>query len=132
MYARGAGADSVFRAALGEDFIVPQVWDDLNHPRRFWRWSSSTVSPLMRWPITPKTTRDRAMAQLVWLTLHELFELGQMQTDPNFANYRLAPDGRIVLLDFGATRDIASVDAQNYRALLRALLAQDRDANVKP
>jgi hypothetical protein len=36
-----------------------------------------------------------------------LFEFRMMQTDPNFANYRWRPEtGQIVLLDFGATREI--------------------------
>jgi hypothetical protein len=54
-----------------------------------------------------------------------------MQTDPNFANYRYQPGdetqplGRIVLLDFGAARDIPSAIATSYRALLAAALAGD-------
>jgi predicted unusual protein kinase regulating ubiquinone biosynthesis (AarF/ABC1/UbiB family) len=52
-----------------------------------------------------------------------------MQTDPNFANYRWRPEtGQIVLLDFGATREISAAVAEGYRALLRAGLDGDRDA----
>ena len=51
-----------------------------------------------------------------------------MQTDPNFANYRYDPaSGRIVLLDFGAARDLSPDQVAGFRALLRAGLAQDRD-----
>jgi predicted unusual protein kinase regulating ubiquinone biosynthesis (AarF/ABC1/UbiB family) len=53
--------------------------------------------------------------------LRELFEFGLMQTDPNLANYRWQPaTGRIVLLDFGATRAVAPELGQDFRALLNA------------
>ena len=74
----------------------------------------------------PQAQRDKAAADLIDLVLREIFELGQMQTDPNFANYRLAPDGRVVLLDFGASRPIQPQTSAQYRALLVALLAEDR------
>ena len=49
-----------------------------------------------------------------------------MQTDPNFANFRYNPgDGRIVLLDFGATRSFAPEIAPGLRALLQAGTAGD-------
>jgi hypothetical protein len=82
-------------------------------------------APIDALALAPQAQRDAVMAQLITLTLRELFEFGQMQTDPNFANYRLTPGGRIVLLDFGATRVIAPEVGAQYRALLRALLSQD-------
>lgn len=73
--------------------------------------------------------RDTVIASLIDLTLKELFEFGWMQTDPNFANYRYRKsDGRIVLLDFGATRPVAPETAEAYRRLLAAGLSDDRDA----
>jgi predicted unusual protein kinase regulating ubiquinone biosynthesis (AarF/ABC1/UbiB family) len=66
------------------------------------------------------------MEALLDLVLKELFEFGLMQTDPNFANYRWQGDsGRIVLLDFGATRPVAAQSADDYRTLLRAGMAGD-------
>ena len=76
----------------------------------------------------PQGVRDRATSTLIELVLRELFEFGVMQTDPNFANYRWQPEtGAIVLLDFGATRDVTPQTAASYRALLTAGLAHDRD-----
>ena len=73
--------------------------------------------------------RDRATALLFDLVLDELLQFGLMQTDPNFANYRYQPEtGRIVLLDFGATRVVMPEIAKAYRRLLAAGLAGDRDA----
>lgn len=72
--------------------------------------------------------RDRTMERLVALVLRELFEFGVMQTDPNFANYRLMADGRIALLDFGASQPIGEGVREGYRHLLSAALASDLSA----
>lgn len=76
----------------------------------------------------PQEVRDGAMTALIALVLRELFAFGLMQTDPNFANYRWQPEtGRLVLLDFGATRTVPAATASSYRALIAAGLARDRD-----
>jgi len=76
----------------------------------------------------PADIRDRAVSALIELCLRELFDFGLMQTDPNFANYRWRPEtGQIVLLDFGATREIGDGLAQGHLDLMRAGLARDRD-----
>ncbi len=73
--------------------------------------------------------RDRVTALIFDLVLDELLRFGLMQTDPNFANYRYQHDtGRIVLLDFGATRAVLPETAQAYRRLLSAGLSGDREA----
>jgi predicted unusual protein kinase regulating ubiquinone biosynthesis (AarF/ABC1/UbiB family) len=73
--------------------------------------------------------RDAAMQSLIALVLRELFDFGLMQTDPNFANYRYQPaTGKLVLLDFGATRAVEPDTAAGYRALLVSGMAGDRDA----
>jgi len=71
--------------------------------------------------------RDRAGELLLRLALRELFEFRFMQTDPNFANYLfLAETDQIGLLDLGAAREIGKQTAENYAALFRAALADDR------
>ena len=77
----------------------------------------------------PQDQRDAAMTTLIALVLRELFEFGVMQTDPNFANYRIQPDsGRLVLLDFGAARAVGAETVAAYRRVLQAGLDQDRAA----
>lgn len=75
-----------------------------------------------------QATRDGVLTMLIELVLREIFDFGVMQTDPNFANYRWQPEtGRLVLLDFGAARDVAPQTKDAYRALIDAGLAGDRD-----
>ncbi|MDX8351826.1 AarF/ABC1/UbiB kinase family protein [Cognatiyoonia sp. IB215182] len=77
----------------------------------------------------PQGHRDRIARDLIDLMLQELFIFGWMQTDPNFANYRYDPaTDKIVLLDFGATRQISPAIAKQYRRLIAAGIADDADA----
>lgn len=71
--------------------------------------------------------RNRVARELFELSLRELFEFRVLQSDPNFANYRFNHDQqRIVLLDFGATRELPENIVQGYRNLMRAGLNKDR------
>ncbi|MAF61078.1 MAG: ubiquinol-cytochrome C reductase [Blastomonas sp.] len=73
-----------------------------------------------------QATRDGIVLRLVGLLLRELFEFKLMQTDPNFANYRFDPaSGKLVLLDFGATRIVKDRVSNAYRTLLRGGLERD-------
>ena len=73
--------------------------------------------------------RNHIVRTLMSLTLRELFTFKLMQTDPNFANYKYNDvTGQIVLLDFGATREIEEVLSTAYRKLMETTLSQDTDA----
>jgi predicted unusual protein kinase regulating ubiquinone biosynthesis (AarF/ABC1/UbiB family) len=125
-YAREGAALAAFGAALANEpaFVVPRLHADLSTPQLL-AMDYIEARPIDALAEAPQTQRDAAAAALIRLTLRELFDFGQMQTDPNFGNYRLAPDGRIVLLDFGATRAIDPGTAAAYRRLLGALLDRD-------
>jgi len=76
----------------------------------------------------PQADRDRIMTLLIELVVRELFEFRLMQTDPNFANYRYAPETRqVVLLDFGATRALPKAMVAQYQSLLNMGVAGDKD-----
>ncbi len=126
-YLREAQALQAFAAHLAGDdaFRVPGLCAALT-TRRVLAMDFVESAPIDSLQNAPQDLRDTAVARLIDLTLREIYEFGQMQTDPNFANYRVAPDGRIVLLDFGATRDIPPQVASRYRTLQQALLAEDR------
>jgi len=72
----------------------------------------------------PQERRDKLAHDLIELLLRELFVFGVMQTDPNFANYRYARgEEKIVLLDFGASRDIEAPMSEAYKNIMRAALS---------
>ena len=128
-YVREGGHLAHFATLLADDadFEVPTLQPD---------WSTGdilTMSFVQGGPIeaareVSQDERNRIAGALIALTLRELFEFGVTQSDPNFANYRYNPDtGKIILLDFGATRHLDPALTQNYRALMRAGLAGDED-----
>lgn len=108
-------------------YVVPTLHRELTTPEVL-AMDFIVGQPIEALVDAPQGERDRATAMLIELVLRELFEFGVMQTDPNFANYRWQPEsGALVLLDFGATRDVPPRTAASYRALIAAGLAHDRD-----
>ncbi len=129
-YVREGAQMARFGALLADDatMVVP-VLDPEFTTDRVLAMSFIEGKPIDTLVDASQAVRDTAMNSLIHLVLRELFEFGLMQTDPNFANYRFQPDtGRLVLLDFGATREIGAETAAAYRGLLSAGLDQDRGA----
>ncbi|HQS71373.1 MAG: ubiquinol-cytochrome C reductase, partial [Novosphingobium sp. 17-62-8] len=129
-YVREAEMMRRYHALLADDptFLVPQPHDPLCG-RNVLAMDFIDARPIELLASAPQDVRDRAMGALLGLALRELFGFGFMQTDPNFANFRWQPEEqRIVLLDFGAARPVPAGTAQAYRGLMRAGLAEDRDA----
>jgi predicted unusual protein kinase regulating ubiquinone biosynthesis (AarF/ABC1/UbiB family) len=129
-YLREAEQMQLFGRLLGDapDCVVPDYVPELS-TGRILSMTFLEGRPIEELATAPQATRDTAMAALFTLVLRELFEFGVMQTDPNFANYRYQPEmGRLVLLDFGATRPVAGATAAAYRAMLQAGLDGNRDA----
>ncbi|AFL75112.1 ABC1 kinase family protein [Thiocystis violascens] len=129
-----AEADSLdaYRAMVGEDadFFVPRVHRDFS-TINILAMDFAEGAPLDRLaePTYRRAERDRAATLLMRLSLRELFEFGLVQTDPNFANYLYdAANGRIVLLDFGATQTVASALVDEFRRLAQAAIRDDRPA----
>jgi len=77
----------------------------------------------------PAVKRNTAATALLDLAMSEVFDWGLVQTDPNFANYRYEPaSGKLMLLDFGATRYYEPAIRESLRGLLCACVAgEDAD-----
>jgi predicted unusual protein kinase regulating ubiquinone biosynthesis (AarF/ABC1/UbiB family) len=108
-------------------FVVPELEAEFTTPRVL-AMTYLESRPIEALEQASQEERDTAMERLVALVLRELFEFGVMQTDPNFANYRLLEDGRLALLDFGAAQEVAPSVRRGYRCLLAAGLKSDRPA----
>lgn len=118
-----------FRLALAADpnFAVPKLDREFS-TRRVLAMTFLDSRPIELLEEAPQEERDLQVERLVRLVLRELFEFGTMQTDPNFANYRVMADGRLALLDFGAAQDIGELVRAGYRRLLTAGLERDHTA----
>ncbi len=108
------------------EVVVPSLDPDLSTSRVL-AMTYLEGDPIESLETAPQTQRDAVMKTLMAVVLRELFEFGVMQTDPNFANYRVQPTtGRLVLLDFGAARPVDGATTDGYRELLRAAMKGDR------
>lgn len=121
-YQREAHYLETFAGLLADDsgFLLPQVYPD---------WSTDSIlamgfvegRPIEEAAGAGSDMRALIMQRLIDLTLKEMFEFKLMQSDPNFANYRYDPvSGNIILLDYGATREISRDISIGYMDLLRA------------
>ncbi|WP_370179188.1 ABC1 kinase family protein [Alteriqipengyuania sp.] len=109
-------------------FVVPTLDEDLTRDRVL-AMSYEEGRPIEQLGDQPQEVRDKVFAEVIELVARELFDWRLMQTDPNFANYRYREaDRKIVLLDFGATREVTPAISQSYRTLLEAGLARDHEA----
>ena len=86
-------------------FIVPQVYKDYSSERVL-TMSFEDGIRIVDWLATSpsQSTRQDFAKKIIDLVIKETLFLGTVQSDPNFGNFLYRPcDGRIVLLDFGAT-----------------------------
>ncbi len=75
--------------------------------------------------------KEKMAAQAIDLFCCELFEWNIVQTDPNFANFLIMDDGRLGLLDFGASMEFGQGFVEKYRSLLLALKKGDASEVIK-
>ena len=114
--------------ADANDFVLPQAVDALTRSDILaMSWVEGVAVESLA--DAPQALRDRIASLLIGLLFRELFEFRLIQTDPNFANYRFdAASGRLVLLDFGATRPYSGTVVESYRRLMAGAIRGDRAA----
>lgn len=107
------------------DFIVPAVHDDLS-TRDILAMEFIPSDPIDTLENADQSTRNRMAERLIALMMREVFDFHLVQSDPNFANFRWQPEtGKLVLLDFGATRRLSPDLVARSRAILRPALDND-------
>ncbi|MEM9421290.1 MAG: AarF/ABC1/UbiB kinase family protein [Pseudomonadota bacterium] len=119
-----------FRTLLKDDdrFLLPALHEDLTTSSILAMDYVSGV-PIEEAEAWPQEDRNRVVSHLLDLMLSELFVFRLMQTDPNFANYQYNEEtGKLILLDFGATRAFSEELSEGYRAFMRAGWSSDREA----
>ncbi|TNF34446.1 MAG: AarF/ABC1/UbiB kinase family protein [Gammaproteobacteria bacterium] len=111
-YTLEAATTERFRERLQDDprFVVPTVVKEYSTPRVLcasFEKGFGVQDPKVQQLSQPR--RNRLGKAFLELFLREVFEWGELQTDPNFGNYRIrigrhADEDQLVLLDFGAAK----------------------------
>lgn len=113
-----------------ERYVVPTIYDNYSTNRLICMSFEAGIS--LNDPIITTLPQDRknALGQAaIEIVMRELFEWGEMQTDPNFGNYLVRyEDGidKLVLLDFGAIKQFDDHLLSIARGLISAGYHQDK------
>ena len=129
-----------FRAMLSNDarFVVPRVLQEYSTDHIIastYERGHSVGSPEVRdLPLARRSALGKAALELFF---QELFEWGEIQTDPNFGNYRIRiasehePDhDQIVLLDFGAVQSYSQAFLKPVIQMIRASYEEELEAVI--
>jgi predicted unusual protein kinase regulating ubiquinone biosynthesis (AarF/ABC1/UbiB family) len=123
-YRHEAEAIAHFTARVGDDrrFELPRVVPELSC-RDVLTMDFLDGAPIEQSIDYAPADRHAIAMHMTELSMVEVFDWGYVQTDPNFANYLVAPDRRTLqLLDFGATRAYNPSQTAALRDMLAACL----------
>lgn len=117
-----------------ERYIVPEVFPEFSSARVLTlSYEPGLVITDPRVDALPLRRRNQIATAALDLFLTELFDWGEIQTDPNFGNYRIRlgdakqPD-RLVLLDFGAMKKFPPNFLGPFRHMIAAAHLDQREA----
>ncbi|QSP96207.1 AarF/ABC1/UbiB kinase family protein [Marinobacter salinisoli] len=141
-YGLEARTTEKFRQMLVSDprFIVPRVLPEFSTAHiiasTYEHGHSLNSQPVKDLPLARRSELGKAALELFF---RELFVWGEIQTDPNFGNYRIRIAGeegedpgydRIVLLDFGAVQSYTDEFLDPVRQMIRASYENDLEAVI--
>lgn len=113
-----------------ERYVVPTIYDNYSTNRLICMSFEAGISLNDHVITTLPQDRKNALGQAaIEIVIRELFEWGEMQTDPNFGNYLVRyEDGidKLVLLDFGAIKQFDDHLLSIARGLISAGYHQDK------
>ncbi len=133
-YLHEASMARAFRERLADDarFIVPRMEDAYcTEDLLLMSFEEGLSLKDPRVLALPQASRDALGRAFFELFCTEFFDWHLVQTDPHYGNYRIRLDDdhpRIVLLDFGATREFNPHFIQAYAHILLGGIRRDREA----
>ncbi|MBA3395251.1 MAG: AarF/ABC1/UbiB kinase family protein [Deltaproteobacteria bacterium] len=79
----------------------------------------------------PAELRDRVLGELVAEVAAQVLVRGQVHADPHPGNFLVTPDGKLALLDFGCTLELAPAERAAYARLVLAIAGANHDAAAR-
>ena len=124
-----ANVESYRSKITGQGYIIPTVYHDYT-TKQVLCLSYESGERIGDWIKTSPSEEsvEHFSKLIINLLIDELFTHGFMQTDPNFGNFLYrSKEGRLVLLDFGATNAFSKDLRQLVRQLLKSIFEQRFD-----
>ena len=136
-YTQELHATDAFRDLLANDarYVVPQTFPEYSTSRILTTSFETGVAIDSTDVAMLPAARRNALGDIALnLYFNELWRFGRVQTDPHFGNYRIRLDDagdKLILLDFGAVREVPPDYLAAYEAMLRGALNRDRAQIIK-
>lgn len=128
-YKREAECARRFRRELDGDerFEIMRIVDELS-TGKILVMERMTGVPIVQAENWPQELRNEIAGNILSLCLRELFHFRFMQTDPNWTNFLYNKrNGKIQLIDFGASREYSREFMDNWLRLLQAGVDMDKE-----
>lgn len=120
-----------------ERYIVPEVFREYSTGKILTTsYEAGLIVTMPEVTGLPLRRRNHISQAALDLFLMEIFDWGEMQTDPNFGNYRIrlgdgsSPD-KIVLLDFGAMKCFDAKFLNPFCKMIQAAYEEDREVFLR-
>lgn len=138
-YKQEAGNTQFAAQMLADDerFIVPEIFTEFSTGKILTTsYEPGLVVTDPEIEALPLRRRNHLAKASLDLYLTELFEWGEMQTDPNFGNYRIRLGGakqpdRIILLDFGAMKKFPASFLNPFRNMISSAYHEERESFIE-
>ncbi|MEZ4255726.1 MAG: AarF/ABC1/UbiB kinase family protein [Polyangiales bacterium] len=117
----------LFDASSRKDVFVPRVHDSHSSLRVItydWVEGDGIDAGLTHAEVS---VRERTVEQLCHSFWHQLYRGGVLHADPHPGNYRVLPDGRLGLLDFGCVKVFSDTFHREFHRMAQARYRGDRD-----
>lgn len=110
-----------------ERFVIPKVYEQFS-TKQILCMEYIEATPIANLAHEADSFRELVATHLFDLLFKELFEYRLVQSDPNFANYMYQKHNqKLVLLDFGACRDISIHTQTGYKNMATAMQNLDKE-----
>ncbi|MCC6138183.1 MAG: AarF/ABC1/UbiB kinase family protein [Bdellovibrionaceae bacterium] len=121
--------EKIVQAGLTDKYIVPTPYTELS-TKSVLAMTFEEGLPLREWiDSNPTKEQKQEIAHLILdLYCREFFEWGLVQTDPNYGNFLVRDNSKLVLLDFGAAKHYEKTFVKDYCAVLLAMNSRDDKA----
>ncbi len=124
-YEKEASLTLKYASLTGDKYIVPQVFKDFSSKTflctSFIRGNSIQDEVLK----LSQPDRNKLGREFFELFFKEIFEWNLVQSDAHAGNY-LIKDGKWVLLDFGATKELSPEISLDYQGIMKGIARRDK------